>query len=280
MKNAKVDISGLTARQRLQRVLSEIGPEAKKSLGQHFLVNDLVISRMLEKTKSLDFQHIIEIGPGPGALTELLLQLDKSYLAIELDHRICNYWRNLGIEVIEEDALKVNWSPLYRGPKNLLISNLPYQISASIVIDRSLDKEGPDHMILMFQKEVAQRVRGEPRGEHYGILSVIAQSFWEIEMVSEAGPGDFDPPPKVASRVLYFKKRATPLAAEDFLFLVKQSFQQRRKLLRKNLGVYLQKVKKTEADLESWLTAQGLSPMARAEELSVAQFQKLFQELR
>lgn len=272
----------LSARQRLARALEEMGLQAKKSLGQNFLVSDGVIGKILAQVKSLDFDQLIEVGPGPGALTDLLLELGKPYVSIELDNLVIKYWKKKGIEIHHADALQIPWKQFYRGSKNLLVSNLPYQISSSLVIDRSLESEGLDCMVLMFQKEVAQRIRADESSEHYGLLSVIAQSFWEIALVSEAGPGDFSPAPKVASRVLVFKRKKVlkPANREEFLGFVKQAFQQRRKLLRKNLHSYLQKVKKTEADLEAWLVSKGHTPMARAEELSVKEFLELHEVLQ
>lgn len=271
-----------SAKQRLDRALQEMGLQAKKSLGQNFLISDGVIGKIIAQVKALDFDQLIEVGPGPGALTDLLLPLGKPYLSIELDDLIYDYWKKKGVEIHHADALKISWKPFYRGRKNLFVSNLPYQISSSIVIERSLENEGLEFMVLMFQKEVAQRIRAEESSEHYGLLSVIAQSFWDISIVSEAGPGDFFPAPKVASRVLLFKRKKVekPQNREEFLSFVKQAFQQRRKLMRKNLQSYLQKVKKSEADLEAWLVAHKHSPMARAEELSVQDFLDLHEALQ
>lgn len=272
----------LSAKQRLDLALQEMGLQAKKSLGQNFLISDGVIGKILAQVKALDFDQLIEIGPGPGALTDLLLLLGKPYLSIELDDLVYEYWKGKGVEIHHADALQISWKDFFRGHKNLLVSNLPYQISSSLVIERSLESTGLEYMVLMFQKEVAQRIRATESTEHYGLLSVVAQSFWEISTVSEAGPGDFSPAPKVASRVLLFRRKQVekPVNREEFLSFVKQAFQQRRKLMRKNLQSYLQKVKRSESDLESWLVANQHSPMARAEELSVQDFLDLHEALQ
>lgn len=264
----------LTARKRLNKALELIGIEAKKSLGQNFLVNDVVIDRIIKAAAELKPTNLVEIGPGPGALTELLLELKVPMTLIELDSQVANYWRSNSngniSKVLEEDALKLDWRPLIGEGETVLVSNLPYQISSSLVIDRSLDQQPLRAMVLMFQKEVAQRIRAKESTDHYGMLSVVAQTFWKIETVTEAGPGDFSPPPKVASRVLRFYRNDNPQIQNrsEFLKLVKNAFQQRRKLLKANLSTYLGSRNIPQSELIQWLTEKKLKETARAEELS------------
>lgn len=266
------------ARERLNRAQESMGIAAKKSLGQNFLVSDTVIERIINQVKAFEPESLIEVGPGPGALTDLLLEMNLPLQLIELDHAIAAYWRDKGLPVIEEDALRLDWKPFYSGSKKVVfVSNLPYQISSSIVIDRSLEDVGVEHMVLMFQKEVAQRIRAPAQSEHYGLLSVIAQTFWKTEMVTEAGPRDFQPPPRVASRVLAFSRLKTEIGnRKAFLTFVKSAFAQRRKLLKKNLSGLLNQKKLTEEQLVGWLAEMGFKETARAEELSPAQFVKLY----
>ncbi len=269
-----------TARKRLEAILEATGLLAKKSLGQNFLVSDLVISRILTQAQDLKAQHFIEIGPGPGAITEGLLQSGVPLQLIELDRTMAAYWRNQGCEVFEADALQLDWKPLITKPNTVLVSNLPYQISASIVIDRSLDTPGLSAMVLMFQKEVAQRIRAKISTENYGMLSVIAQNFWDVNMVTEAGPKDFWPPPKVASRVLVFRALDTgSLDRRKFLSFVKMAFAQRRKLLKSNLNAWLSSRRMAPDILLAKLAEFGIKETARAEELSPAQFRELYEHL-
>ncbi|MES3037595.1 MAG: 16S rRNA (adenine(1518)-N(6)/adenine(1519)-N(6))-dimethyltransferase RsmA [Bdellovibrionota bacterium] len=270
-------MSSESAKQRLDKVLSSLGVDPKKSLGQNFLISDNVIGKILKATENFQFKNLLEIGPGAGALTSLLINKDANFKVIELDRVFSQYWRDQGLEVIEADALHVDWDK-WNLPETLLVSNLPYQISSSLVIDRSLDEAPLTGMVLMFQKEVAQRIRAEIRTEHYGMLSVIAQNFWEVAMVSEAGPGDFWPPPRVASRVLSFKpKSVTGFDRNKFLKFVKQGFSQRRKLLRSNLSGILSAEKRLQ--LDEWLLGQVQNPQARAEELSPDMWRRLFLEM-
>lgn len=269
-----------TARERLQEVQEALGIAAKKSLGQNFLVSDVVIERIIQKARSFQPESLIEIGPGPGALTYFLRKMECPFQVIELDRVLAQYWREQGLNVVEADALQWDWAPILQASgKKVLVSNLPYQISSSIVIERSLDAAGLDHMVLMFQKEVAQRMVAKPKTENYGLLSVIAQNFWKMETVTEAGPRDFSPPPKVASRVLAFTKKPSLVQnRKTYLQFVKAAFAQRRKLLKKNLSVLFQQRSVSEDQLVGWLRDLGFPETARAEELSPEQFVLLYKK--
>ncbi len=262
---------------RLKARLQELEFDFKKSLGQNFLVSDHVIEKIITEAEKVPFKQMLEIGPGLGSLTDYLLQLSPQLKLLELDRRLCDYWRAKNAEVIEVDALQWNWNAL-EGDNILLVSNLPYQISSSLVIDRC---EGPANlrwMILMFQKEVAQRLTADASTEHYGLLSVMAQLHFKIRKVVDAAPGDFQPPPKVSSRVMYFERKpALPVEARLILSLLKQGFAQRRKKLANNLKSALQRAQRTNEDLENWLKAHDHSPQARAEELSPSDWLDLAQ---
>lgn len=269
-----------TARQRLKVVQDALGIEAKKSLGQNFLVSDVVIERIINKAREFQADTLIEVGPGPGALTSFLREMTPNFRVIELDRVLAEFWRNQGLEVIEGDALQLDWQQFYDKPgKKVLVSNLPYQISSSIVIDRCLDNGGLDHMVLMFQKEVAQRITATASSDAYSLLSVISQTFWKTEKVTEAGPGDFDPAPRVASRVLAFTRKPVVLQKpKAFLGFVKAAFAQRRKLLKKNLSALYSQTGKNETDVIGWLTEMGFKETVRAEELSPEQFVALYKK--
>lgn len=268
----------MSARDRLNSVQEQLGISSKKSLGQNFLVSDVVIDRIIEAVKNFKPEALIEVGPGPGALTYFLRQMNLPLQLIELDREMAQYWREQELPVIEEDALRIDWAQFHdRTKKTTFVSNLPYQISSSIVIERSIENEGPENMVLMFQKEVAQRIRAAAQSDAYGLLSVIAQTFWKVETVTDAGPRDFDPPPRVASRVLAFTRREVPFKRrKSFLNFVKAGFAQRRKLLKKNLKDLCHQKNVVEADLIKWIQELGFKETARAEELSPEQFVKLY----
>lgn len=251
--------------------LQELGIQPKKSLGQNFLVNTETVERIVDRVIRMESAALIEIGPGLGALTESLCKLKLPYRLIELDSKFSQIWRDKGMEVIEADALKIDWSELKIAPKTALVSNLPYQISASLVIDRSLGPDELTDMVLMFQKEVGQRIQARVSTEDYGLLSVMAQVCWRVEKVLDAGPKDFYPPPQVGSRVLAFFRRDTgDLDREKLLQLVKQGFGQRRKKVVSNLS--------SIGPRESWekiFAEEGLSLDARAESLTPEVWVKL-----
>lgn len=268
-----------SAKVRLENFLNTNPVFAKKSLGQNFLISDVVIQKIIDAAQSLQPQIIYEIGPGPGALTEVLLQFKKPLHLLELDSVFADYWRQKNIQVEEVDALQWNWLKIENPEQTILVSNLPYQISSSLVMDRSMDERPLKGMVLMFQKEVAQRLRAQPKTKEYGLLSVIAQSFWDMKIVSEAGSRDFQPAPKVASRVLAFKPLPKMnLHKKNFLSFVKCAFHQRRKLLKSNLQAWHPEQEWSQSWLQ-WLKETGKSPKLRAEELSPQEHMELFKKL-
>lgn len=262
--------------QTIKKILNELGASPKKTLGQNFLINSTTCQKIVDAGLKFKVENIIEVGPGLGALTEKILESKKnrSLTLIEMDSKFCQFWRSKGadLQIIEGDALKVDWTPLIK-ETSLLISNLPYQISSSLVIDRSVENSGLTAMVLMFQKEVAQRIASRKNDKNYGLLSVIAQVFWNVETLLEAGPKDFYPPPQIASRVIVFsRKELSPtFLREKFLKFVKAGFAQRRKYLIKNLeSLYPKNM------LEEGLASLGIVSTARPEDLSPDDFCRLF----
>ncbi|MES2854864.1 MAG: 16S rRNA (adenine(1518)-N(6)/adenine(1519)-N(6))-dimethyltransferase RsmA [Bdellovibrionota bacterium] len=275
-----------TRKERLMVRLQELGVDPKRSLGQNFLISDHVVNKIMMAVKTAPFSEIIEVGPGLGAITEDILAVAKEknvrLTLLELDRMFVGYWSNReeDLRVIEGDALKVDWKSLSLAPQTIFVSNLPYQISSSLVIERSLEPAGITRMILMFQKEVAQRIGAKAKTPEYGLLTVIAQTFWETATVCDAGPGDFFPPPNVSSRVLVFRERPVieGLDRQNFLKFAKAGFAQRRKLLSKNLTAgFLNGNPGSSALLEKAFKEVGLLPTARAEELDPPTFVRLYQ---
>lgn len=272
-----------TRREQILEKLKAMGVEPKRSLGQNFLVADQTIEKILFAAKQFAKNAIVEVGPGLGALTEGLLQISKNLMVIELDREFAKYWREQKLEVVEGDALQVDWKELNLPEETLLVSNLPYQISSSIVIERSVDPAGVGAMVLMFQKEVAQRLVAKAKTKDYGLLTVIAQTFWDVRFLVEAAPGAFYPPPNVASRVLTFKRQEPKdlEKPEAFLKFVKAAFAQRRKLLVKNLteGWFNGNKAKTP-EIEKAFLEIGAGATPRAEELDPQQFLRLYSLLK
>lgn len=257
----------------IQSQLNELGIIPKKALGQNFLIHLPTIERIIDRVKIESPSHIIEIGPGLGALTKRLREIDPFMEIIELDPDLFEFWKNQGVTSLQADALEIDWEQLNLPIPTMLVSNLPYQIASSLVIERSIAPHGVETMILMFQKEVAQKIMAKMKTKEYGLLSVIAQTFWKIEFILEAGPSDFYPSPKIASRVLIFKRIKNGFNNhESYLNFVKQAFRQKRKKLTNNLQTLSSNIKDLLKDMK-------ISENIRAEELSTAQFVELWKKV-
>ena len=261
----------------LKARLQEMGISPKKAFGQNFLVSNLVIQKIISAAGEKPFTDLIEIGPGLGALTEPMLQSGWRPRLIELDRDLVEHWRTRGLDVVDHDALKLDWSTLALRENSLLVSNLPYQISTHLVVDRCAGPVQLQRMILMFQKEVAERLMAKPRTKDYGLLSVMAQTYFTMKKVADAAPKDFFPAPKVASRVLAFDRKPGNGPGPRFLTLLKAGFAFHRKFLLKNLKGVVDK--STMAVLPEIWSELGLKPQARAEELTPEKWQELYRRL-
>lgn len=266
----------MRVRERIKKSQEELGFEHKRSLGQNFLVSDHVVDRIVKAASVFAPTTIIEVGPGLGSLTEDLISVCDHLVLLEMDRRLVEFWRKKegDFEVIETDALQWPWDLKDLARPVVFVSNLPYQISSSILIDRSIDPEPVNGMVLMFQKEVAQRIQAAQSHEAYGFLSVIAQTFWSIDLVLEAGPRDFDPPPRVASRVLSFNPRQVQIQDRArYLKFLKACFLQPRKYMVSNLAHGLQKPKEKIIQI---LESLKISSQIRADQLKIQEFLELY----
>lgn len=262
----------MSVKDRILERMQTMGITPKRALGQNFLLNQRVIQKIIEATLEAPAAQILEVGPGLGALTEGLIERGCKLTLIELDSALADYWRARDQEVVEGDALKLDWNQIV-GSDAVLVSNLPYQIASGLVIERALGPPSIKRMVLMFQREVAERIQARPRTEDYGLLSVISQFQFKIQKLADLRPEDFHPRPRVASRVLVFDRRQDRQLTPGFLRFVKSAFQFRRKFLVKNLKSSIRPAQISR--LSEGLTALGKSEKARAEELSVEDFSNL-----
>ncbi len=260
----------LLSRLRARQV--ELGFHHKKALGQNFLVTESVVQKIVAASRAFSPQSVIEVGPGLGSLTDELSRLQARYMAIELDRRLVDFWRAQKLQVVEADALQLDWAILKRAEPSVLVSNLPYQISSRLLVDRCLDAHPFAGMVLMFQKEVAQKILCRSGEREFGFLAALVQSCWKVKFLLEAAPRDFDPAPKVASRVLVFEPLPNwdSRRARHFLDFLKAAFTQPRQTLVKNLEKH-----HSRDELKELLAAFGLSPTVRPHQLSLEQFQGL-----
>ena len=250
--------------------------EYKKSLGQNFLIDKNIINKIINSINLKEEPLIIEIGPGSGALTKELVKLNANIISFEIDTRLkseldklCN--ENNNLEIIYEDFLKINLKEFLKKKKykNLyFVANLPYYITTAI-INKITEESNPKEMILMVQKEVADRFSAHPNTRDYGSISVFLQYNYDISKVVLVPKTCFYPSPKVDSVVIKFETRENKVKAlneEKFYKLIKDSFQFKRKNLKNNLKGYNQdKINEILKEYNKDLTA-------RAEEISVEEF--------
>ncbi len=209
----------------------------KKSLGQHFLKDENICRKIIAALQEHPFAQLLEVGPGGGALTKYLIELEGTDLkAVELDEEKVSYLEQtypvLKGKLIHQSFLDID-KP-FTG-KFTVVGNFPYNISTQILFKVLEWKEDVECAIGMFQKEVAQRVAAKEGSKVYGVISVLVQAFFRVEYLFDVAEGSFQPPPKVKSGVIRLlpREKIVPMKSEkDFFLLVKTAFNQRRKTLR------------------------------------------------
>jgi 16S rRNA (adenine1518-N6/adenine1519-N6)-dimethyltransferase len=265
-------------KQELDARMRDAGIQPLKKLGQNFLLNPRICQGIVDATAAFNPKTVVEIGPGLGALTDELIKGSWTTILLEIDAGLVKYWqaRCPEMQIKHEDALKTDWAQWELQQPAVLVSNLPYSIAGSLVIELS-DRPAPvfSGLVLMFQKEVAERIEAGIGDEDYGLLSVVAQGHWDIKKLIDAGPQDFFPVPNVGSRVLQFSWKDGPHPGASFTAFVKLAFSQRRKKLMSNLQGGYPKDKIAAA-----FQKYGLSDNSRAQELSPEGLLRLHETLQ
>jgi len=248
----------------------------RKSLGQHFLLDEAICRRIAAQAGDLTGRQVLEIGPGPGGLTRALLATAAAAVtAIEFDARAVAVLEPLVAEaagrlrVVEGDALGMDLAALVPAPRQI-VANLPYNIASPLLVGWMRDAAAFERLTLMFQQEVAERIAAAPNTEAYGRLSVLCQWRCEVRLAMSLPPGAFRPPPKVWSAVVVLVPRAqapSPVLFRAMERTTAAAFGQRRKMLRGAL--------KSLGDAEGLLDAAGIDGSRRAETLTVAEFATL-----
>ncbi len=257
----------------LRDVIARHGLAARKSLGQHFLLDMNLTGRIARAAGPLDTGTTIEIGPGPGGLTRALLQEGAgAVVAVERDERAVAALAELEaawpgrLQVLHADALAVDADALGPPPRRI-VANLPYNIATPLLLRWLRRIDAFESLTLMFQKEVVDRLAAAPGSGAYGRLSVITQWLCRVEPLFNIDQRAFTPPPRVVSTVVRLTPRPHPLCAAEFEVLERvtaAAFGQRRKMLRTSL--------KRLGDAESLLAAAGIAPDSRPESLDVSAF--------
>ena len=259
----------------LRDVIQRHGLDARKALGQNFLL-DLNLTQKIARTAGpLEGVTVFEVGPGPGGLTRAILALGaKKVIAVERDARCLPALAEVAdhypgrLEVIEGDALKTDFEALAPEGPVRIIANLPYNVGTQLLVNWLLPTEWPpfwQSLTLMFQKEVGQRIVAREDDDHYGRLGVLCGWRTRAHMAFDVPPQAFTPPPKVTSSVVHLTPNPEPLHCDVAKLerVTQAAFGQRRKMLR-------QSVKSLGG--EALLTKAGIDPQRRAETLSVEEF--------
>lgn len=264
----------------LAETIARHGLDARKSLGQHFLLDPAICTRIAQQPGDLAGRHVLEIGPGPGGLTRALLETAAaSVTAVEIDRRAIAALAELQaahpqrLRVIEADALKVDTATLLSAPR-VVVANLPYNIGSPLLVRWMREAAAFEALVLMFQQEVAERITAAPDTEGYGRLSVLAQWRCRCALLMRLPPGAFTPPPKVFSAVVGLTplpQTPSPALFASLERVTAAAFGQRRKMLRGSL--------KALGAAEALLDAAGIAGERRAETLSVAEFDRLARAL-
>ena len=248
----------------------------KKYLGQHFLKDENIAKKIADTLSEIDYDTVLEIGPGMGVLTKYLLEKKYTTYVIEIDKESVAYLKahylNLSERIISENFLKIEISDYFQNKSIAIIGNFPYNISTQIIFKTLENKQQIPELCGMFQKEVAKRITEKKGSKVYGILSVLTQAFYHTEYLFTVPPTVFDPPPKVDSGVIRLTRKkdfVLPVNEQLFYKVVKTAFNQRRKTLRNSLKSFNLSDKLREDTIFA----------ERPEQLSVEEFINLTQRI-
>ncbi len=258
-----------------------MGFRAKKELGQHFLKDKNIAGKIAGLGRIERGEAVWEIGPGRGILTRELLQCTKNVTAFEIDEELYP-----GIEaefgsrlhLVKEDVLRANWVKLLPEDKIKIIANIPYQITSPLIMKMISFREHIALVVIMMQREVAERLRAKPGCKEYSFLSIKAQFYFNVKYEFTVKPHLFFPPPKIESAVVSFHPRESIPELQDperFWEIVDTSFRSRRKTLRNNLKYILSADKIAELEKQT-----GIALVRRAETLSIPEFVELYNLVR
>lgn len=254
-------------------------PPIRKSLGQHFLTDPRILARIADAVALTSDETVVEIGPGRGSFTEVLLARAARVVAIEIDRKLVEllrekYAHEPRLTIIEADVLDTDLGEA-AGGEYALAGNVPYYITTPILF-QALRQPRALRSVLLVQREVASRMAAEPAADDYGALSVNVQAVASVEMLFRIPSGAFTPPPRVDSAVVRVTPRADPVVKageeETFRTFVQAAFALRRKQMRRVVRTI---AAKSADDAERALVASGVDPDARPETLSAAQFYAL-----
>jgi len=268
---------GLYQPKALKKLLEDLKTHPRKSLGQNFLIDGNIVRKIIDSSTVDEGDHVLEVGPGPGVLTEALLEKGALVTAIEKDDRFSaalKEWQHPNLTIVHEDFLRVDLPPLLKN-KTKVVANIPYNITG-ILLQKLLPMgKQIASLTLMVQKEVAERLVAKKGTNNYSSFTLFAAYYSTPKLLFSVEPTCFYPKPKVTSAVVQLTLREVDEKAPSPLQLIRKAFQQRRKMLRASLkSIY------TATQIESALKEIGLPETARPQELSLEDFQKLYSLLK
>ena len=272
---------------RTQQILRKYGFTFKKSLGQNFLVDQNILDKIVSAAGLTERSGVLEIGPGIGALTQHLVASSGKVVAVEIDDRLLPILRELfadqaNVEIVNGDILKLDLRALiaqkFAGCSSVhVVANLPYYVTTPIIMKLLEEQHALQNMVVMIQREVAERMAARPGGKEYGSLSIAVQYYCIPELVTIVPHTVFIPRPNVDSAVIRLNIRREPpvqVRDETFFFrVIKASFAHRRKTIYNNLAASFPK--RDKAQLMSILKTAGIDGSRRAETVSIGEFAAL-----
>ncbi len=263
---------------------------SKKSFGQNFLIDGNYINKIIKTLDPQKEETIVEIGSGRGALTEKLLESGANVIAIELEREMITVLKKKfgGFEnftLIEQDALKIDFRELIKtkdqNPKSKLVANLPYYISTAILQKLIEQRACFSEMILMFQREVVERITAEVGNKERGFLTVLVEAFLSAEKLFDVSPNAFSPAPKVWSAIVRLIPKNEAAFDDEKLFreLISACFAQKRKTILNNLKNSPPALREKIGEAENFLEKARIAPIRRAETLSLEEWKLIFSVL-
>lgn len=275
-----MDKPSIASPQVTQHILRRFKLRAEKKLGQNFLIDASIVRQIVAAAELSEQDTVLEIGPGIGTLTQGLAESGAQVVAVELDAKLLpvldvTLAEHANVRIVQGDILKIDIMREIGAEKFKVCANLPYYITTPIIF-ALLEKNLPmERLVVMVQKEVAERMAAQPGGKEYGALSVAMQYYTEPKIICTVPPSSFLPAPAVASAVIQCKKREKPSVevCDEALFfrIVRAAFSLRRKMLSnslKNMGI-------STEEIEAWLGRAEVDGKRRAETLNLAEFARL-----
>jgi len=266
----------LTSPSVIKALLDSLDHRPNKGLGQNYLIDSNILGIIVAAAEISPTDQLLEVGPGLGALTQVLLATGAKLIAVEKDPTMVAHLREHfpfdeaqgrhSLELLEADVLDVNLNDLFAGGINKIVANLPYSAGSRFIVNALEAAPLPERMVFMVQREVADRLTAQPGSKTFGPLAIWSQLNYAVKNIKNVSPTCFMPAPKVWSAVVRFEKRAAPLAEvqdyERFKKLIKLCFTQRRKQIGSNL-------RKNAPEFFPRLEKCGIDPAARPEQISI-----------